>query len=132
MEASSLEKNLPHDKVGSDSTLAGCSPLSWCGIVSLAGVITDCIGGVATHRLQAIRFVSRFIPAELGPSLSMVLCLVTIVCNVCMVPVWVPLCMVAGLTFNVPVGTAHNFCRFRDWLHPQPYDWSLFLSSAHS
>ena len=25
-----------------------------------------------------------------------------------MVPVWVPLCMVAGLIFGVPVGAAHN------------------------
>ena len=49
MEASSLEKNLPDDNVGSDNTLGGCSPLSWCGIVSLAGVIAVCIGGVATH-----------------------------------------------------------------------------------
>ena len=77
--------------------------------MSLAGVITVCIGGVATHLLQAIRFVSRFIPAEPRPSLSMVLCLVTSVCIVCMVPVWVPLCMVAGLIFGVSVGTAHNF-----------------------
>ena len=55
MEASSLEKNHPDDNVGSDSTLGGCSPLSRCGIVSLAGMITVCIGGVATHPLQAIR-----------------------------------------------------------------------------
>ena len=86
MEASSLEKNLPDDNEGSDSTLGGCSPLSWCGFVSLAGVIAVCIGGVATHPLQAIRFVSRFIPAELGPSLSVVLCLVTIGCIVYTVP----------------------------------------------
>ena len=105
MEASSSEKNLPDDNVGSDSTLGGCSPLSWCEIVSLAGVITVCIGGVATHPVQASCQVSRFIPAEPGHSLCMVLCLVTIVCIVCMVPVWVPLCMVAGLIFDVPVGT---------------------------
>ena len=55
MEASSLEKHHPDDNVGSDSTLGGCSPLSRCGIVSLAGMITVCIGGVATHPLQAIR-----------------------------------------------------------------------------
>ena len=109
MEASSLEKNLPDDDVGSDSILGGCAPLSWCGIVSLAGVIAVCIGGVATHPLQAIRFVSRLIPAEPGPSLNVVLCLVTIGCIVCMVPVWVPLCMVAGLIFGVPVGAAHMF-----------------------
>ena len=35
----------------------------------------------------------------------MVLCLVTIVYIVGMVPVWVPLCMVAGLIFDVPLGT---------------------------
>ena len=109
MVASSLEKNLPDDNVGSDSTLGGCSPLSWCGIVSPAGVIVVCIGGVATHPLQTIRFVSRFIPAEPGPSLSVVLCLVSIGCIVCMVPVWVPFCMVAGLIFGVPVGAALNF-----------------------
>lgn len=109
MEASSLEKNLPDDNVGSDSTLGGFSPLSWCGIVSLAGVIAVCIGGVATHPLQAIRFVLRFIPADPGPAWSVVLCLVTIGCIVCMVPVWVPLCMVAGLIFGIPVGAAHNF-----------------------
>ena len=51
MEASSLEKNLPDDNVGSDSTLGGCS-LSRGGTVSLAGVIAVCIGGVATHPLQ--------------------------------------------------------------------------------
>ena len=73
MEASSFEKNHPDDNVGSDSTLGGCSPLSQCGIVSLTGVITVCIGGVATHPLQ--------------------------------VPVWVPLCMVDGLFFNILVGT---------------------------
>ena len=39
----------------------------------------------------------------------MVLCLVTIGCIVCMVPVWVPLCTVSGLIFGVPVGAAHNF-----------------------
>ena len=77
--------------------------------MSLAGVIAVCIGGVATHPLQAIRFVSRFIPAEPGHSLSVVLCLVTIGCIVCMVPVWVPLCMVTRLIFVVPVGAAHNF-----------------------
>ena len=93
-----MEKNLPDDNVGSGSTLVGCSPLSWCGIVSQAGVIVVCIGGVATHPLQAIRFVSRF------SALSGV-----IGCIVCMVPVWVPLCMVAGLIFGVPVGAAHNF-----------------------
>ena len=87
MEASSLEKNHPDDNVGSDSTLGGCSPLSQCGIVSLAGVIAVCISGVATHPFQAIRFVSRFIPAELGPSQSVVLCLETIGCIVCMIPV---------------------------------------------
>ena len=108
MEAASLEKNLPDDNVGSDSTLEGCSPLSWCGIVSLAGEIAVCIGGVATHPLQAIRFVSRFIPAEPGPSLSVVLCLVTIGCIVHMVSVWVPLSMVAGLFFGVLVGAAHS------------------------
>ena len=100
-----LEKNLPDVNVDSDSTLGGCSLLSWCGIVSLASVITVCIGGVATHPLQAIRFVSRFIPADPGPSLSIVLCLASIVCIVCTVPVWVPLCMVAGPIFDVPVGT---------------------------
>ena len=77
--------------------------------LSLAGVIAVCFGGVATYFFQSIRFVSRFIPAELGPSLSVVLCLVTIGCVVCMVPVWVPLCMVAGFIFGVPVGAAHNF-----------------------
>ena len=84
--------------------------------MSLAGVITVCIGGVATHHLQAIQFVSRFIPAEPGPSLSIVLCLVSIGGIVCIVPVWVPLCMVAGLIFDVPEGTlsvmiGRYFCR---------------------
>ena len=67
MEASSLEKNHPDDNVGSDSTLGGCSPLSRCGIVSLAGVIAVFFGGVATHPLQASRFVSRFIQLNLVP-----------------------------------------------------------------
>ena len=92
MEASSLEKNLPDDNVGSDSTLGVCSPLSWCGIVSLARVIAVCIGGVATHPSRR----------EPGPSLSVVLCLVTIGRIVCMIPV-------SGLIFGVPVGAAHNF-----------------------
>ena len=115
-----LEKNLPDVIVDGDSTLGGCSPLSWCGIVSPAGVITICIGGVATHPLQAIRFVSRFIPAEPGPSLSIVLCLESIVCIVCMVPVW------AAALYG---GWPHLRCSGR---YPQRYDWSLFLSSAHS
>ena len=77
--------------VGSDNTLRGCSPLSWCGIVSLARCDRRLHRRGRNASLQAIRFVSRFIPAELGPSLSIVLCLVSIVCIVCIVPVWVPL-----------------------------------------
>ena len=41
MKASSLEKNLADDNAGSDSTLGLSSPLSWCGIVSLAcGIVS--------------------------------------------------------------------------------------------
>ena len=112
-KASSLEKNLPDDSVGSDSTLGGCLFLSWCGIVSLAGVIAVCIGGVATHPLQAIRFVSRFIPADPGPSLRAALH-----------GGW-PL-------LRCPGRCRPQLCRFLDWLYPQRYDWSLFLSRAHS
>ena len=50
MEASSLEKNLPDDNVGSGSILVGCSPLSWCGIVSLAGVIV--VGDAFAYRFM--------------------------------------------------------------------------------
>ena len=83
-------------------------------------MVWDCVSSRCDRRLHrrgrnasppgdSIRFVSRFIPAEPGPSLSVVLCLVTIGCIVCVVPVWVPLCMVAGLIFGVPVGAAHKF-----------------------
>ena len=124
-ERAPLEKNLPDDNVGSDSTLGGVH-LSWCGIVSLAGVTAVCIGGVATLPLQAVRFMSRFIPAEPGPVLSVVLCVVTIGCIGCMVPVWVPLCMVVvDLIFGVPVCAAHNFV---DCQCPQSALWLVAIS----
>ena len=58
----------------------------------------------------------------------MVLCLVTIVYIVGMVPVWVPLCMVAGLIFDVPVGTLSVMIgRF---FYRVPIRESLFVGDA--